>query len=436
VSLPAFPNYTFSPIYTADDSALTTKPKKARGHQNMVNRILALREKSKSSKQWFDKYRLDQTCNCFNPRTGTCSIPTDWLEHPEKHVEARNRKEDQVAKIEKSVETHGVQRTDIVVLVWQENLEKHFGKYEIDMALSFDTTGAAPADIKFQTICGDHTVAAIQDLHRQYPRNKDFKFVDCVLVICPKTFENIDLAYHFGCVDNEIKGLTENLSVFDVVKAIHDRMVEVEEMKISNEEQSRLLETSIENIRSMCEVKYAKNTFGSARAMAKRRGELWENLLKIFETADKGQKPKGIGHFVNMGNVPEERLVAWSSQVVAESITTSEFNKKCLLFKKERRVRATLLDLILTKMPSLGTEHNIRSWTDLVNRFEFLGNKEYMGSILAWFPDQEKKVPDKTLLNGVLQRVESEENSRTGDAANIKVLCFLSCLNSSHPQFI
>lgn len=396
----------------------------------MVNRILALREKSKSSKQWLDKYRLDQKCNLFNPRTGTCSIPTDWLQHPEKHVEARNRKEDQVSKIEKSVETHGVQRTDIVVLVWVENLEKHFGKYETDMALSFDTTGAAPAHIKFQTICGDHTAAAIQNNHRQYPRNKEFKFVDCVVVVCPKNAENVDLAYHFGCVDNEIKGLTENLSVFDVVKAIHDRMVEVEEMTARDEEKDRLLETSIENIRSMCEVKYAKNTFGSARAMAKRRGQLWDNLLHIFETAEKAQKPKGIGHFVNMGNVPEERLVAWSTQVVAARITTSEFNKKCLLFKKERRVRATLLDLILTKMPSLGADHNIRSWADLVQRFEFLGSKDYVGGILAWFPDQEKKQPDKTLLNGVLQRVESEEANRTGDATHIKVLSSLSCLNS------
>lgn len=413
-----------------DSSALATKPKKARGQKNMVNRILALREKSKASKQWFDKYRLDQQCNLFNTRTGTCSIPTEWLDHPETNVEARNRKEDQVTKIGKSLETHGVQRTDIVVLVWVENLEQHFGKYEIGMVLTFDITAAKPTCIKFQTICGDHTTAAIQKNHRLYPRNKEFKFIDCVLVICPRNAENIDLAYHFGCVDNEIKGLTENLSVFDVVKAIHDRMVEVEDMSVSNEEQSRLLETSIENIRSMCEVKYAKNTFGSARAMAKRRGQLWNNLLHIFETAEKAQKPKGIGHFVNMGNVPEERLVAWSAQVVAARITTSDFNKKCLLFKKERRVRATLLDLILTKMPSLGAEHDISSWAGLVERFEFLGSKDYIGGILAWFPDQEKKQPDKTLLNGVLQRVESEEANRTGDATHIKVLFSLSCLNS------
>jgi hypothetical protein len=149
----------------------------------------------------------------------------------------------------------------------------------------------------------------------------------------------------------------------------------------------------------------------------------------------------GIGHFVNMGNVPDTQLVEWTNQIVGGKLTTKEFNKRCILYKKRRRVRACLLEYMLQKIPALEDE-GLTDWKNFTDKFPFLNSKEYFNSIVAWFPDTDKTKPERSLMDEVLKRVKlaiKQQKDNPQDALRvIDDLCYqtLMFFELTVPPFI
>ena len=107
----------------------------------------------------------------YDRQQGKAIVHVGMLEHPEMCIEARVRRDDVKEKVYKSMKTLGVGRYDIVVLIWTETLEElDLGYYQIP---------ASPANtaLRFQVICGDHTTASVQRLHRENPDDPPYKTV-------------------------------------------------------------------------------------------------------------------------------------------------------------------------------------------------------------------------------------------------------------------
>ena len=159
----------------SDRSPVTKKSKHA-ANQDEKDRL----EKTKETKQWFLQFRATHKLNLFDEKEGKALINVGMCTHPEECIEARVRREEIHEGVYKSMKTMGVGRTDVVVLVWQEDLEEH----SVDMDTMPNSTNSK---LRYQVICGDHTVSAITRLHKENPDDPQYSHVACEVIICHKT---------------------------------------------------------------------------------------------------------------------------------------------------------------------------------------------------------------------------------------------------------
>jgi hypothetical protein len=204
-------------------------------------------------------------------------------------------------------------------------------------------------------------------------------------------------------------------------------MEEVANLTCAEDEKKNILEKSIESIGELAKVKYAKNTFGTARALAKRTGPLWDNMVKIFEAAaderKEGKPVMGLGHFVHMGKVDENMLIEWTTQVAAGVLTTKQFCEQCLLWKRQQRCKLSILNHIHIKMPHL--EKKCETWPKLTKYFPFLrSGGAYFARMVEWFPKQEKATVDNKMLQDVHQRCAAFEEQKKGQLTRVSFFLF------------
>ena len=88
--------------------------------------------------------------------------------------------------------------------------------------------------------------------------------------------------------------------------------------------------------------------------IAKRTGKVWEYIARIFKgevdvLKANGKSPKaptGVGHFKNMGGVPDNKLEEWLEKVVNGVETTKEFSLRCIRHKQRKSVQEVIVEYI------------------------------------------------------------------------------------------
>ena len=391
-----------------DDRSPVQKKGKRGANQDEKDRL----DKTRETKQWFTDHRATAQLNLFNEKEGKAMINVELCIHPEACIEARVRRDEIHESVYQSMKTMGVGRTDVVVLVWQEDLEEH--------KVSVDTMpNTTASDLRYQVICGDHTVSAITRLHKENPTDPQFSHVPCEVILCTRTLQNIRFAYNLGALDNELKAMTTGITAWDVVVKIHNVYTSIQDRNIAEKSKKQLLEKEYAEIYKSCSFKYTKNTFGSLRVLGSKTGKLWDNIKRLFDTPIPTTKvPKGapkpvqpsVGHFYHMADIPESKLVTWTDRFFKhiDPWNSLTFKKRCEGFKKTQRVKAQIREFVNIK----DTDCNASTWTELVEYFPFFGDEEKVQSWVNMMDDKAKSQLISHIKTSIVQAIEAHNRAK------------------------
>ena len=252
------------------------------------------------------------------------------------------------------MEEIGVHSPRIWVLAWAEEV-KEAGYDPENLILTVKDTEEAP--FPMYIIVGSHTAAAIQQLHERYPRNKMYKSVEIEsFLVSARNSSTAEYAQAAGTMDNLVMSLQKGATAFDCINQMHIKHVATfncasTDLATKKEQWKRY--------RQKCELtmRFTPNTIGSMMVLAAVRPKLWDNIAKIFKgevehNPDIKQKaPETHGHFVNMSEIPYNKLLEWTSRVISGEYNSKDFNDKCVLYKKVSRVQGDIVEHVNSKRP-------------------------------------------------------------------------------------
>ena len=330
--------------------------------------------------QWKKSHRVTIHCNVLDDLKYAI-FPCDWPTHPETDLEARSRKEARVVKVYNSMDTHGHQQTDIICLIWLEDLQAagmNLGE------MVFNTTLTLPP-CPIQIIAGDHTCAAVQRHNQAKPESDEFKKVECELIVCSRTEQNLRLAKSYGTMHNSLAQLQEGHSFWENLETIHTEKERLYILNIDKKERKK----KMAEFRQWCETSmhnFAPNTIGSLFVLASFSGKLWENFAKIFQgqvtknKAIKFKTPDAHTHFNTMSKIPESLLIRWTDRVVNGEWNTKNFYDRCVQHKKEIKVCSQMMDFVATRYPA----ERYANFNDLAAQYAFFGDHQWLKQMVTW----------------------------------------------------
>lgn len=353
------------------------------------------------AKTWAENCRVEK-CGNLDVKFGNVSIPVGWLKEPDVAFRDRRMNITHADNLATSIRGRGVQTTQIIVLVWKDDLIDHHYKADgSDLDKKIDEI-----KVNFYVIAGSHTVAGIQKLHASKPRNINYRFVSAALHISSKSENNYRLANIYGSMDNTIKALSLKKSAWECVVQMHDWLEEVyTRTDINATEREAMIKMYFKD--QPGQTKYAGNSCGSLRVVASKRGKLWENIFRIFEgkTANKKAKiPKNTGHFNSMSGIPEDRLISWSQKVVDGEWRSKDFHVECLKWKKNKMVQEKLVELAGNIDTSLS---DTPTYQNLIDNYPFFGDRTWFNKIVSWCDDKQKTPLGPTVKKDVRARMEA-----------------------------
>ena len=342
-----------------------------------------------------------EKCGNLDVKFGNISIPVLWLKEPDVSFRDRRMNAMHAENLATSIRGRGVQTTQIIVLVWKDDLMKH--QYQADGS-DLDKN-IDEIKVNFYVIAGSHTVAGIQKLHISKPRNINYKFVSAHLHISSKNENNYRLANIYGSMDNRIKELSLKKSAWECVVQMHDWLEDLNKRTdLSGKEREAMIKVYFKD--QGTQTKYAGNSVGSLRVVASKTGKLWENMFRIFEgkTANKKAKiPKNTGHFNSMAGIPEDRLITWSQKVV-DGDWSKDFHVECLKWKKNKMVQEKLVELAGTMDTTLT---DTPTYQNLIDNYPFFGDRTWFNQIVTWCDDKQKTPLGPSVKKDVRARMDA-----------------------------
>ena len=195
---------------------LLKQPKTTEEDDHRLNLAIQCRE-------WFFVNRVTHMSNLFVDKFGKAVIPVMWATDPENCIAARGKSDNIQVKVDTSMTKLSQQRSDVILLIWQEDLDK---KGITITTLPTENLHVAP--VSMHAITGNHTKTGAQTQHLSDPANPEFQNLLVEIVLCRRTAQNIWLAKMFGELDNTIKEIAEGASAWDIIKDIHNTWVEIE----------------------------------------------------------------------------------------------------------------------------------------------------------------------------------------------------------------
>ena len=198
-----------------------------------------------------------------------------------------------------------------------------------------------------------------------------------------------EYAQSAGTMDNFVMSLQKGATAFDCINQMHTKHV------ATFNNPSTDLATKKEQwrrYRTKCEMgmRFSSKTTGSMMVLAGVRPELWGNIEKIFkgEVEDnpdiKQRKPDTHGHFVNMSEIPFNKLMDWTGRVVLGQINTKMFNDKCLLYKKVLRVQGDILEHVNSKRPGVNNGPRFENFNDMAEEYTCFSDYGWFHRLVAW----------------------------------------------------
>ena len=369
---------------------------------------------------WVEKHRVP-ACNLMNA-VGKCILPTAWLELPE-DLAARELKTKNTHVVDKSIQKLG--KIDSMT-----NVECVLYIDEIQAAglnpknLVFDEVKPKPAGLHFRAIIGSNTITSIQKSHTMRPNNPDYAHIHCSLIVCENTTHNRSLAKAYGALENKIRDQRSGSDTWDCLFTAHASYLNCLKQFPGVSQQKELKKAwNVEKTLLKLGFIGAKGSFDQNMTIAQRTGEVWESIKKIFKNNvevcnDTGKLPKaptGVGHFKNMGGIPEEKLEQWLALVVNGEESTKDFASRCLRFKQTHNIREVIIEYIMV----IREKEIAPSWQEVCETWPSIGDKTWFDMLMHWCGAVTTAVLTDSIKDDINAKIAFDELKQDDDDENI-----------------
>ena len=366
---------------------------------------------------WVEKHRVKH-CNLMNT-IGKCVMPTAWLELAGE-LAARELKAKNTAVVDKSIQRLGKidAYTNVECVLYVDELIKAGLNPK---NLIFDETKPKPECLHCRAIIGANTITSIGKMHRMRPHNPDFAHIHCTLIVCENTPGNRSMAKAYGGLENRIRDNRSGSDTWDCLWSSHLSYTAILKeygndktgLKKAWQAEKKLLWAS-SNVGSI-------GAFDQNMTIAKRTGTVWDYIAKIFKgevdvlkaTGKPPKAPTGVGHFKNMGGVPDGKLEEWLEKVVNGVETTKEFSFRCIRHKQRKSVQEVIVEYI-----SVIRERTDLTWEDACAEWPSIGDETWFELLMGWCGSVTSATLTNTIKEEILARVLADELEDVDDDEN------------------
>lgn len=309
----------------------------------------------------------------------------------------------------KSIDEFGVCNPKVVLLVFAGELIAA----GIDpRSPVFNLDEPQPDGVHFYAIVGAHTISAFKIKLKQKPRNLQYKFISCRLIVCDDTPLMCRLAVKYGAMDNQIGDKSKAMTTWDTVWLLQQQKNTVDSNhSLSAKEKKAAHSACRQDVADISNTKPA--TFGTLCTVAKLPHVIFDIIQSIMtgETGNEKLKiPSGIGAFKDLSGVPEEEVEKWLTNVISGVSTLSAFTKKVDRYKKRKRIQANIVEYIGIMRPGL----IIDTYASVVVHFPQLGVKSVFDNLVSWCGAIAKEALSNAVKREVLAIISAEEKKQAG----------------------
>jgi len=238
--------------------------------------------------------------------------------------------------------------------------------------------------------------------------------------MCANTPENRQLAHAWGNLQNKLAQTQLPMQAIDYMMQCRTAFIKVDEKylvlnKISQAARKKDMSMALKNLASSWNlpVQSVQQYWG----ICNRSEAIWVILCKIFRGEVQHNKlyrflkPTALTHFVQMGKIPDDKIIKWLSSIVSQNVmcrTTKSFLQRCVRYKKTVVVQQLMLNFMSA---SCGIDY--RDFAEFDQKSIWLTPE--------WFNDQVDVCPDKIKPNASLppsvktaitSRVESDKEQQ------------------------
>ena len=370
------------------------------------------RVRSATCKMWFETSRTTGVSG-LTVTFGLVEVPVEYLSHPAVDIADRKRNAPHVKVIEKSMTVHGIMKTDVVVLIWLEDI----------LAAGLDPKNIvfAPLNlinnkppVPMYVIAGDHTALAAKNMHIRHPRNKQFSTISVSLLVSAKNEETKALAKLYGGLDNKIKDTKRTKGTWEYVEEMHNHFTGTRFEQMDKEAKKKWWEDFL------LKTAAPLASVNSWKVVAQRKGELWENINAIMTgNATNLKPPKNTTFFNGMSGIPDRFLIQWSKRVVDGEMLPREFQIRCLKYKKQLSCQQKMLAYVNILLASR-SDLQCKDYNDLCTYYPFFKDGQWFNSCVGWMTDRVKD----DLVAAIKESIVSKMTAWDKVVAKEQVLCF------------
>lgn len=280
------------------------------------------------------------------------NIKPGWISTAHKDYRARSTDADHVEAIIRSLETKGIQPTQIdirLVMIYPA----HSPPSDKVMSGDWEFDGDQPPFVLAPYI-GSHSTEAFQRLHETHGDSKPQYALVPVreILVLPDTPDNMANLRFIGTMDNTVKGNRLKMSMVEAALQLRNSYMYMNEQFHTKEQKDKYWKTVITD--SKVSMPFTGGSFSTIAAMAQREDVVWAELDKVFKGHVKHNKsikqvtPTALTHFDAMGNIPVDNVVKWLQRIVNGEWDTSTFKARCIEYKKKVRVVSQILEYVAT----------------------------------------------------------------------------------------
>ena len=355
---------------------------KVKGRKNKMDVEVNIEKINRNEQMdgWYERRRIKRGKTVVHDKV---RVRSKWTEGPLADFKTRERDALHVQEMYFYLAENGVVNPNIVLLMLVPE-----GHPYLNGHVDFDLNADEPP-FPLYAIIGDHTCSAIRILATKFPNIEQFRNILVKMVICEKNEETIMEATYMGTLDNTLHSIHKKMSQWDCVKQMHSM-----HCYITNNYPKKEFSATWKRYRENCEksMPFKGGTFSTFSSLCCLRGNIWNYISAIFEGRVKQNKeikqpiPKAMTHFQQMSGIPTRKLESWLKRCVDGESNVQTFNKSCVLFKKQCRVR----DMI-TEYVSTDTGEEYETWQEVIDQFPKMGEKGWFQEITGLTSDKAKE---------------------------------------------
>ena len=114
--------------------------------------------------------------------------------------------------------------------------------------------------------------------------------------------------------------------------------------------------------------------------------------------------PTGVGHFKNMGGIPENRLEEWLEKVCNGDETTKEFSHRCIRHKQRKNVQEVIVEFI-----QVVREKEELTWEEVCQTWPSIGDEAWFEILLSWCGSVTTATLTSSIKEEILARLIADE---------------------------